>query len=51
LKTLGLGGLTRQIASFQVQDIHLNHYGCICPIEYEGMNDGIIASLAESMQK
>ncbi len=47
LSSLGPGGLTRRMASFQVRDIHPSHYGRICPIEtFEGMNAGLIASLA-----
>ncbi len=46
LSSLGPGGLTRQMTSFQVQDIHPSHYGNICPIETsESMNFGLIASL------
>ncbi|KAF3636241.1 hypothetical protein FXO37_25537 [Capsicum annuum] len=30
---LGPGGLTGRSASFQIQDIHPSHYGCICPID------------------
>ncbi len=46
LSSLGPRGLTRQMASFQVRDIHPSHYGHICPIETsEGMNAGRITSL------
>merc|ERR1711862_445440 len=47
LSALGPGGLTRDRAGFKVRDIHLTHYGRICPIETpEGPNIGLIASLA-----
>src|SRR4029078_1951963 len=41
------GGLTRERAGFEVRDVHLTHYGRICPIESpEGPNIGLINSLA-----
>src|SRR5262249_60351394 len=44
---LGPGGLTRERAGFEVRDVHLTHYGRICPIETpEGPNIGLINSLA-----
>ena len=47
LSCLGPGGLSRERASFLVRDIHLSHYGRICPIETpEGPNAGLISSLA-----
>jgi len=47
LSALGPGGLTRDRAGFKVRDVHLTHYGRICPIETpEGPNIGLIASLA-----
>ena len=46
LSCLGPGGLSRERASFLVRDIHLSHYGRICPIETpEGLNAGLINSL------
>ena len=33
LSALGPGGLTRERAGFEVRDVHLTHYGRICPIE------------------
>ncbi len=46
LSSLGPKGLTRQMTSFQVRDIHPSNYGHICPIEtFENMNVGLIASL------
>jgi DNA-directed RNA polymerase subunit beta len=47
LSALGPGGLTRERAGFEVRDVHLTHYGRLCPIETpEGPNIGLIASLA-----
>jgi len=47
LSALGPGGLARDRAGFKVRDVHLTHYGRICPIETpEGPNIGLIASLA-----
>ncbi|MFQ5956642.1 MAG: DNA-directed RNA polymerase subunit beta, partial [Candidatus Brocadiales bacterium] len=44
---LGPGGLNRKRAGFEVRDVHLSHYGRICPIETpEGTNIGLIASLS-----
>jgi DNA-directed RNA polymerase subunit beta len=46
LSALGPGGLNRKRAGFEVRDVHLSHYGRICPIETpEGTNIGLIASL------
>ncbi|CAL4317925.1 DNA-directed RNA polymerase subunit beta [Buchnera aphidicola] len=47
ISALGLGGLTRERAGFEVRDVHPTHYGRICPIETpEGPNIGLINSLA-----
>ncbi|MFL1780789.1 DNA-directed RNA polymerase subunit beta [Candidatus Hepatincolaceae symbiont of Richtersius coronifer] len=47
LSALGPKGLTRERASFEVRDVHVTHYGRICPIETpEGPNIGLINSLA-----
>jgi DNA-directed RNA polymerase subunit beta len=47
LSALGPGGLTRERAGFEVRDVHVTHYGRICPIETpEGPNIGLINSLA-----
>jgi DNA-directed RNA polymerase subunit beta len=47
LSALGPGGLSRDRAGFEVRDVHLSHYGRICPIETpEGPNIGLISSLA-----
>ena len=47
ISALGPGGLNRDRAGFAVRDIHLSHYGIICPIETpEGPNAGLIGVLA-----
>ena len=47
LSALGPGGLNRKRAGFEVRDVHISHYGRVCPIETpEGTNIGLIASLA-----
>ncbi|MBN1232285.1 MAG: DNA-directed RNA polymerase subunit beta [Candidatus Coatesbacteria bacterium] len=47
LSALGVGGLTRERAGFEVRDVHFTHYGRICPIETpEGPNVGLITSLS-----
>src|SRR5204862_182897 len=46
-RKLGLDGLSRERAGFDVRDVHYSHYGRICPIETpEGPNIGLIGSLA-----
>ena len=45
LSALGPGGLNRKRAGFEVRDVHISHYGRICPIETpEGTNIGLIAT-------
>lgn len=47
LSALGPGGLTRERAGFEVRDVHVSHYGRVCPIETpEGQNIGLISHLA-----
>ncbi len=47
LSALGPGGLNRKRAGFEVRDVHVSHYGRMCPIETpEGTNIGLIASLS-----
>ena len=47
LSALGPGGLSRERAGFEVRDVHVTHYGRICPIETpEGPNIGLISSLS-----
>ena len=47
LSALGPGGLTRERAGFEVRDVHVTHYGRLCPIETpEGPNIGLINSLS-----
>ncbi len=44
---MGPGGLKRERAGFEVRDVHMSHYGRICPIETpEGQNIGLVAHLA-----
>jgi DNA-directed RNA polymerase subunit beta len=46
LSALGAGGLTRERAPIEVRDVHVTHYGRMCPIETpEGPNIGLIGSL------
>ena len=47
VSALGPGGLTRERAGFEARDVHVTHYGRVCPIETpEGPNIGLINSLA-----
>ncbi|OGT30594.1 MAG: DNA-directed RNA polymerase subunit beta [Gammaproteobacteria bacterium RIFCSPHIGHO2_12_FULL_35_23] len=47
VSALGPGGLTRERAGFEVRDVHITHYGRVCPVETpEGPNIGLINSLA-----
>ncbi|CDZ16355.1 DNA-directed RNA polymerase subunit beta [Candidatus Johnevansia muelleri] len=47
ITALGPGGLTRDRVVFDVRDVHITHYGRLCPIESpEGPNIGLINSLA-----
>jgi DNA-directed RNA polymerase subunit beta len=47
ISALGPGGLVRDRAGFEVRDVHVTHYGRVCPIETpEGPNIGLINSLA-----
>ena len=51
LSALGPGGLNRKRAGFEVRDVHISHYGRICPIETpEGTNIGLI-SVAEYLSR
>ena len=44
---LGVGGLTRERASFEVRDVHPTQYGRICPIATpEGPNIGLVLHFA-----
>ncbi|MEM8834911.1 MAG: DNA-directed RNA polymerase subunit beta [Planctomycetota bacterium] len=46
LSALGPGGLNRTRGGFEVRDVHISHYGRVCPIETpEGTNIGLICSL------
>ena len=47
ISALGTGGISRERATGEVRDIHITHYGRICPIETpDGGNIGLITSLA-----
>ncbi|MCS7165408.1 MAG: DNA-directed RNA polymerase subunit beta [Candidatus Calescibacterium sp.] len=46
LSALGVGGIQREQANFEIRDIHPSHYSRICPVETpEGQNIGLITSL------
>jgi DNA-directed RNA polymerase subunit beta len=46
ISALGLGGLSRERAGFEVRDVHYTHYGRLCTIETpEGPNIGLISSM------
>ena len=46
ISAMGPGGLTRERAGFEVRDVHISHYGRICPIETpEGPNIGLVVHL------
>ena len=39
--------MNRKRAGFEVRDVHVSHYGRVCPIETpEGTNIGLISSLS-----
>ena len=47
LSATGPGGLSRDRAGFEVRDVHVSHYGRICPIESpEGPNIGLVSYMA-----
>src|SRR3972149_3131021 len=47
ISAMGPGGLTRERAGFEVRDVHISHYGRICPIQTpEGPNIGLVGHLA-----
>jgi len=47
ISAMGPGGLTRERAGFEVRDVHISHYGRICPIETpEGPNIGLVVRLS-----
>ncbi|MCS7243121.1 MAG: DNA-directed RNA polymerase subunit beta [Candidatus Calescibacterium sp.] len=46
LSALGVGGIQREQANFEIRDIHPSHYSRVCPVETpEGQNIGLITSL------
>ncbi len=47
LSATGPGGLSRERAGFEVRDVHVSHYGRICPIESpEGPNIGLVSYMS-----
>lgn len=47
LSSLGPGGVLKDRATHEVRDVHMSHYGRVCPIETpEGQAIGLISSLA-----
>lgn len=47
LSALGPGGVMKDRATYEIRDVHISHYGRICPIETpEGQTVGLISSLA-----
>ena len=51
LSALGPGGLQKERAGVDVRDVHITHYGRMCPIETpEGQSIGLINSLATYAQ-
>lgn len=47
LSALGPGGVMKDRATYEIRDVHMSHYGRICPIETpEGQTVGLISSLA-----
>jgi DNA-directed RNA polymerase subunit beta len=52
LSALGPGGLNRKRAGFEVRDVHISHYGRLCPIETpEGTNIGLISSSRSTLAR
>ncbi|MFA5360599.1 MAG: DNA-directed RNA polymerase subunit beta [Candidatus Paceibacterota bacterium] len=44
---MGPGGLVKERAGLEVRDIHVSHYGRLCPIQTpEGQNIGLVLSLS-----
>lgn len=47
LSALGPGGVLKDRATYEIRDVHISHYGRICPIETpEGQTVGLISSLS-----
>lgn len=47
ISSMGVGGLTKERAGFEVRDVHYTHYGRTCVVQTpEGLNIGLISSLA-----
>ncbi|KAH0998273.1 DNA-directed RNA polymerase beta subunit, partial [Candidatus Tremblaya phenacola] len=51
LTSIGISGITKEHAGFEVRDVHPTYYGKVCPVETpEGQNIGLISSLAVHAQ-
>ncbi len=47
ISVMGVGGITRERASFSIRDIHFSQYGRICPVRSpEGPNIGLVTYLS-----
>ena len=47
ISSMGPGGLKRERAGFEVRDVHISHYGRLCPIQTpEGANIGLVVRFA-----
>jgi DNA-directed RNA polymerase subunit beta len=47
ISSMGPGGLKRERAGFEVRDVHISHYGRVCPIQTpEGANIGLVSRFA-----
>jgi DNA-directed RNA polymerase subunit beta len=47
ISSMGPGGLKRERAGFEVRDVHISHYGRLCPIQTpEGPNIGLVVRFA-----
>ena len=51
LSALGPGGLNRKRAGFEVRDVHISHYGRICPIETPGRHEHRSDRVAVDLQR
>ena len=47
ISSMGPGGLKKERAGLEVRDVHLSHYGRICPVQTpEGQNIGLVSQFA-----
>ncbi len=47
ISSMGPGGLKRERAGLEVRDVHLSHYGRICPVQTpEGPNIGLVSQFS-----